>query len=263
LPGAPVRRRLQMTQSAGKTIQSINSTRYFRSPGSRDTIRAPMFRRLPRMLRGEAFRNRDVEKLALNGPPQCWHNRAPSEPSGWYGTCGSSKVDFKYEDARFHWRTSIISTGKKLSVWAGRGHARTCDRGNAMNVPNLRRVGTIQAPPLRRALGVFDSGAGGVPFLQALQAPACHTRDFGYTGRYSPRLAYGSKPPEIGSRQFATGIADFLCGLGVEGLVGRAIRQSAVALFPGLRSDARVPGGAGIDPGGKPRPRVTRGGRPA
>ena len=112
------------------------------------------------------------------------------------------------------------------------------------------------SPPLRRALGVFDSGVGGLTVLQALRRRMPH-RDFVYLGD-TARVPYGRKPPEM-VVEFATGIADFLCGLGVEGLVVACNTASAVAL-PALIERAPVPVWGVIDPGVEAATRVTRSG---
>jgi glutamate racemase len=109
-------------------------------------------------------------------------------------------------------------------------------------------------PPLRRSLGVFDSGVGGLTVLQALRRRLPH-RDFVYLGD-TARVPYGRKPPQM-VVEFATGIADFLCGLGVEGLVVACNTASAVAL-PALIERAPVPVWGVIDPGVEAATRATR-----
>jgi glutamate racemase len=109
-------------------------------------------------------------------------------------------------------------------------------------------------PPLRGAIGVFDSGVGGLTVLQALRRRMPH-RDFVYLGD-TARVPYGRKPPEM-VVEFATGIADFLCGLGVEGLVVACNTASAVAL-PKLAERSPVPVWGVIDPGVEAATRVTR-----
>ncbi len=108
--------------------------------------------------------------------------------------------------------------------------------------------------PLRRAVGVFDSGVGGLTVLQALRRRMPH-RDFVYLGD-TARVPYGRKPPEM-VVEFATGIADFLCGLGVEGLVVACNTASAVAL-PALVERCPVPAWGVIDPGVEAATRATR-----
>src|SRR6476659_3018166 len=100
-------------------------------------------------------------------------------------------------------------------------------------------------PRLRHPLGVFDSGVGGLTVLQALRKEMPH-RDFIYLGD-TARGPYGRKPPAMGGG-FAAGIAGFLCGLGVEGLVVACNTASAVAL-PQLADRCDVPVWGVIDPG--------------
>lgn len=100
-------------------------------------------------------------------------------------------------------------------------------------------------PPLRRPLGVFDSGVGGLTVLQALRRRLPH-RDFVYLGD-TARVPYGRKPPEM-VVEFSLGIAEFLCGKGIEGLVVACNTASAVAL-PVLTERCPVPVWGVIDPG--------------
>src|SRR5579864_596077 len=99
--------------------------------------------------------------------------------------------------------------------------------------------------PFRGAIGVFDSGVGGLTVLQALARVLPH-RDFIYLGD-TARVPYGRKPPEMVA-EFAGGIADFLCGLGIEGLVVACNTASAVAM-PALVERLTVPAWGVIDPG--------------
>jgi len=101
------------------------------------------------------------------------------------------------------------------------------------------------SPPLHRALGVFDSGVGGLTVLEALRR-RLPDRDFVYVGD-TARVPYGRKPPEMVAR-FAREIADLLCGVGVDGIVVACNTASAVAL-PGLTDRCRVPVWGVIDPG--------------
>ena len=98
---------------------------------------------------------------------------------------------------------------------------------------------------LRQPIGVFDSGVGGLTVLQALRRRMPY-RDFIYLGD-TARVPYGRKPPEM-VVDFATGIADFLCGMGVKGLVVACNTASAVAL-PKLVERCPVPAWGVIDPG--------------
>ena len=81
--------------------------------------------------------------------------------------------------------------------------------------------------------------------LHALRRRMPH-RDFVYLGD-TARVPYGRKPPEM-VVEFASGIARFLCGMGVEGLVVACNTASAVAL-PGLAENCPVPVWGVIDPG--------------
>jgi glutamate racemase len=108
----------------------------------------------------------------------------------------------------------------------------------------------------RRALGVFDSGVGGLTVLRALRERMPH-RDFVYLGD-TARVPYGRKPPEM-VVGFAKGITDFLCGLGVEGVVVACNTASAVAL-PGLADRCTVPVWGVIDPGVAAATQATRSG---
>jgi glutamate racemase len=109
-------------------------------------------------------------------------------------------------------------------------------------------------PPLRRPIGVFDSGVGGLTVLQALRRQMPR-RDFVYLGD-TARVPYGRKPPEM-VVEFAEGIADFLCGMGIEGLVVACNTASAVAL-PRLVKRCPVPVWGVIDPGVEAATRATR-----
>jgi glutamate racemase len=114
----------------------------------------------------------------------------------------------------------------------------------------------ISKDQLRHAIGVFDSGVGGLTVLQALRRRMPH-RDFVYLGD-TARVPYGRKPPEM-VVEFAKGIADFLCGMGVEGLVVACNTASAVAL-PALVERCPVPAWGVIEPGVEAAARVTRSG---
>jgi glutamate racemase len=83
-------------------------------------------------------------------------------------------------------------------------------------------------------------------------------RDFVYLGD-TARVPYGRKPPAM-VVDFAEGIAGFLCGLGVEGLVVACNTASAVAL-PKLGESCDVPVWGVIDPGVEAATRATRTGR--
>ncbi len=112
-------------------------------------------------------------------------------------------------------------------------------------------------PPLHHALGVFDSGVGGLTVLQALRR-RMPQRDFVYLGD-TARVPYGRKPPDM-IVEFSMGIGDFLTGLGIEGLVVACNTASSVAL-PALTQRCPVPVWGVIDPGVEAATRVTRTGR--
>ena len=111
----------------------------------------------------------------------------------------------------------------------------------------------IRALHLHSPIGVFDSGVGGLTVLAELRRRLPH-RNFIYLGD-TARVPYGRKPPEM-VVEFARGIADFLCGLGVEGLVVACNTASAVAL-PQLAATCPVPVWGVIDPGVEAATRVT------
>jgi glutamate racemase len=105
---------------------------------------------------------------------------------------------------------------------------------------------------LRHPIGVFDSGVGGLTVLQALRRRLPH-RDFIYLGD-TARVPYGRKPPEM-VIEFVAGIAEFLCGQGVEALVVACNTASAVAM-PALVERCSVPAWGVIDPGVEAATRV-------
>ena len=111
-------------------------------------------------------------------------------------------------------------------------------------------------PPTRGALGVFDSGVGGLTVLAALRRRMPH-RDFVYVGD-TARAPYGRKPPEM-VKEFAAEIVNFLCGLGVDGIVIACNTASAVAL-PEVGGQCPVPVWGVIDPGVEAATRASRSG---
>jgi glutamate racemase len=112
------------------------------------------------------------------------------------------------------------------------------------------------AADLRHAIGVFDSGVGGRTVLQALRRRMPH-RDFIYLGD-TARVPYGRKPPEM-VVEFACGIADFLCGFAIDGLVVACNTATAVAL-PQLQERTQLPVWGVIDAGVEAATRATRSG---
>lgn len=112
---------------------------------------------------------------------------------------------------------------------------------------------------LRRPLGVFDSGVGGLTVLRALRA-AMPQRDFIYLAD-TARVPYGRKPREMVAG-FAREIAGFLLGLGVEGVVVAC--NTAAAAAPDLRLPSpyeQVPVWNVIGPGVEAARRRTGSGR--
>jgi glutamate racemase len=110
---------------------------------------------------------------------------------------------------------------------------------------------------LRRPIGVFDSGVGGLTVLQALRRRMAD-QDFIYLGD-TARVPYGRKPPEMVAG-FANQIADFLCGKGIEGLVVACNTASAWAL-PNLAERCPVPVWGVVDAGVEAVTRASRSGR--
>jgi glutamate racemase len=116
---------------------------------------------------------------------------------------------------------------------------------------------TLLPYPLDRPIGVFDSGVGGLTVLRALRRKLPH-RDFVYLGD-TARVPYGRKPAAMVA-EFACGITEFLCELGVEGVVIACNTASAAAL-PQLASQFPVPIWGVIEPGVEAAARLTRTGR--
>jgi glutamate racemase len=110
---------------------------------------------------------------------------------------------------------------------------------------------------MSRAIGIFDSGVGGLTVLKALRhkLPA---HDFIYFGD-TARVPYGRKPPQM-VRGFASEIAWFLQQLDVSGIVVACNTASACAL-PELGGEVAVPIWGVIDPGVEAARRVTGTGR--
>lgn len=98
---------------------------------------------------------------------------------------------------------------------------------------------------MNSALGVFDSGVGGLTVVRAIQKllPA---EDIVYLGD-TARLPYGSKSPET-IRQFAAEDAAWLVGRGVKAVVVACNTATAHAL-PQLQESLSVPVTGVIEPG--------------
>src|SRR4051812_9903570 len=95
----------------------------------------------------------------------------------------------------------------------------------------------MRAALCRYMIGVFDSGSGGLTVLDALRR-RLPRRDFVYVAD-TARMPYGNKPALI-VREFACEVMDFLCSLGVEGIVMACNTASAVSL-PAVRLAYPVP----------------------
>ena len=126
------------------------------------------------------------------------------------------------KDACFHGRTSIIA-------WRAAERPAACIFSTKMTL----------SQPLRRGIGVFDSGVGGLTVLQALRRQMPQ-RDFVYLGD-TARVPYGRKPPEM-VVDFAMGIAEFLCGMGDRG-AGGGLQHG---LGGGPAGSGRALSGAGV-----------------
>lgn len=108
-----------------------------------------------------------------------------------------------------------------------------------------------------KAIGVFDSGVGGLTVLKALRRAMPH-RDFLYLGD-TARVPYGRKPPEM-VREFALEIAAFLSDRGAEGIVVACNTATAVALGDLKKEFAPLPVWGVIEPGVEAAVRATRSG---
>jgi glutamate racemase len=111
--------------------------------------------------------------------------------------------------------------------------------------------------PLDGAIGIFDSGVGGLTVVHALLAtlPAEDLVYFGDTGRYP----YGTKSAETVTRYSVENV-DFLVAKGVKMVVVACNTSSAVAL-PALAARFAVPVVGVIEPGARAAVARTRTGR--
>ena len=107
------------------------------------------------------------------------------------------------------------------------------------------------------AIGVFDSGLGGLTVFKALarRMPEESLIYFGDTAN----VPYGSKSPEAIAR-FSTSVARFLAGRGIKLLVVACNTSSAWAL-PEIRRAVKVPVIGVIEPGARAALAATRTGR--
>lgn len=111
--------------------------------------------------------------------------------------------------------------------------------------------------PQSPAIGVFDSGVGGLTVLRALmeRLPAEPTVYLGDTAR----VPYGTKSPGVVTR-YAIANARFLERAGIKLLVVACNTASSVALEP-LRGAMKIPVVGVIEPGARAAARATRSGR--
>jgi glutamate racemase len=107
-----------------------------------------------------------------------------------------------------------------------------------------------------KAIGVFDSGVGGLTVLKALRRAMPH-RDFLYLGD-TARVPYGRKPAAM-VREFAREITGFLESRGAEAIVVACNTATAVAL-PDLQREFSLPIWGVIEPGVEAAIRATRSG---
>jgi glutamate racemase len=107
------------------------------------------------------------------------------------------------------------------------------------------------------AIGIFDSGVGGLTVLHAVlgAVPDEHLIYFGDTGRYP----YGSRSVEIVTR-YALESADFLIERQIKLLVIACNTATAAAIEP-LRAHVPVPVIGVVEPGARAAVRATRNGR--
>jgi len=112
-------------------------------------------------------------------------------------------------------------------------------------------------PPASAAIGVFDSGIGGLTVVRALARLLPH-EDIVYLGD-TARTPYGTKSPETICR-YAQENAAFLLDKGIKCLVVACNSVSAVAL-PELEQQLPVPVIGVIEPGAQAAVRATRNGK--
>jgi glutamate racemase len=112
--------------------------------------------------------------------------------------------------------------------------------------------------PTEKAVGVFDSGVGGLTVLRALIAELPH-EDFVYLGD-TARLPYGTKSPETVAR-YSVRAAEALVERDIKALVVACNTASATAL-PALRERfPQLPVIGVIEPGARAACEVTSSGR--
>jgi glutamate racemase len=104
-----------------------------------------------------------------------------------------------------------------------------------------------------KAIGVFDSGVGGLTVLKALRGAMPH-RDFLYLGD-TARVPYGRKPAAM-VREFAREITAFLAERGAEAVIVACNTATAVALSD-LKREFSLPIWGVIEPGVEAAVRAT------
>ncbi|ABS61887.1 glutamate racemase [Parvibaculum lavamentivorans DS-1] len=109
-----------------------------------------------------------------------------------------------------------------------------------------------------RAIGVFDSGIGGITVLKALRAALPH-EDLVYLGD-TARLPYGTKSPETVTA-YATQATKHLMEHGVKMVVIACNTASAVAIGPLTEALKPLPVIGVIEPGAKAGVAATKSGR--
>src|SRR5215471_7977409 len=117
--------------------------------------------------------------------------------------------------------------------------------------------GKVSLRPADRAIGVFDSGIGGLTVLRAL-VEALPNEDFIYLGD-TARLPYGTKSDEVIIR-YSRENTEFLLAKGIKMLVVACNTSSAVALAEISRLTV-VPVIGVIDPGAEAAVKASRNGK--
>ena len=119
------------------------------------------------------------------------------------------------------------------------------------------RIGRAGAAMADRAIGVFDSGIGGLTVLKAL-VELMPAEDFIYLGD-TARLPYGTKSPEVIVR-YSRENTEFLLAKGIKMLVVACNTASAVALDEIARQTS-VPVAGVIEPGARAAAKLSRSGK--
>jgi glutamate racemase len=117
--------------------------------------------------------------------------------------------------------------------------------------------GKVSLRPADRAIGVFDSGIGGLTVLRALVEELPH-EDFIYLGD-TARLPYGTKTDEVIIR-YSRENTEFLLAKGIKMLVVACNTSSAVAL-EAIARDTTIPVIGVIEPGARAVVKASRTGK--